>query len=149
MGIFSFFKSKRKHSELEIMEKGMAGIQAYNCSDFVKAKKYFKEYFSMKGTGIFPNLDASDYQMLFNLVFSEFYSKDYASCAATCAKLLEKFPKNGNAYAFSALANNKLGNKSLANQQWEMAKRYGSELVVSGTDRWDTVDQVRMDGYNQ
>lgn len=144
MGLFSFFSSKPRYSEIEVVAKAYAAKQAYDRKDFTTAKKYFKEYFSMKGTGNFPRLDASDYQMKFNIVFCELYSRDYASCASTCAELIHLYPNDGNAYAFAALANNKLGNKMLAEQQWRKAKQFGSQLAA-----WDTVDEVRMDGYNQ
>ena len=144
MGLFSFFKSKPRYSEIEVVAKAYAAKQAYDRKDFVTAKKYFKEYFEMKGTGNYLRLDASDYQMRFNIVFCEFYSGDYESCVSTCAKLSNINHNDGNVYAFSALANNKLGNKELAEQQWRLAKKFGSQLAV-----WDTVDEVRMDGYNQ
>ena len=109
MGIFDSLFGRPRHSEFEIMAKAWAALQAYQKMNFSFAAKLFAEYFSMKGYGIFPKLDADDYQMYINLMLSQFYAQMYEDTIATCKKIQIIKPHSGDSFAFQALSEKALG----------------------------------------
>lgn len=144
MGLFDIFKSKPQYSEMQVYAKSMAAAEAYKQRDFVRAAQLFSDYFDMKGFGHFLELDVLDYQMYFNLMFSQFYSKDYTSCKRTCEKLISMSQSSGDAYAFSALCSFKLMDRLEANRLWATAKAKGSDLTM----RFENIEDVRMLGFS-
>ena len=144
MGLFDFFKSTPQYSERDIMTKAMSGVAAYQRRNFSQAATLFAEYFDMKGTGRYPELDADDYRMYMNLMMSQFYSHNYNAAIKTCQKILSIQSSSGDAYAFMAMSNFKLNNRLEANSNWEKAKRYGSAI----TRYYDSISDVKMQGFN-
>jgi len=143
MGLFDFFGGKPQVTEQQLMLKCMQAVGYYQKRDFASAARYFSEYFDLKGFGRFPRLDADDFRMYLNLMLSQFYSRNYSSCIETCRKILKLKPNSGDAYAFIAMSQYKLGNSGEANANWAKAKSLGNELASI----FSSVSEVKMDGF--
>lgn len=144
MGLFDFFSEKRHYTEKEIMGKAIQGVFAYKQRNYSQALTHFKEYFELKGYGVYPKLDADDFGMYLNLMLCQFYTKDYQSCLNTCKTIIKLNPNPTDAYMFAALCNYKLGNQSEADKYWQTAKSRGNEIA----NNFDTLSDVKMQGYN-
>lgn len=144
MGFFDFLKGKPQYSEIEVAAKAWAGVKAYQEKNFSHAVKMFTQYFEMKGFGNYPKLDADDYRMTMNLMFSQFYCGDYANCKETCKKIINMRPSAGEPYAFSALCSLKLGNRTDADNMWSEARKKGSQIAGA----WESIDDAKIEGYN-
>ena len=144
MGIFDSLFGRPRHSEFEIKVKAWTAVQAYQKKNFAFAAKLFAEYFSMKGYGFFPELDADDYRMYFNLMLSQFYAQMYEDTIATCKKIQRIKPHSGDSFAFQALSEKALGNTVEANKLWNRASINGCKL----TEHFPDIDDVVMVGYN-
>lgn len=144
MGIFDSLFGRPRHSEFEIKVKACTAVQAYQKKNFSFAAKLFAEYFSMKGYGFFPELDADDYRMYFNLMLSQFYAQMYEDTIATCKKIQIIKPDSGDSFAFQALSEKALGNIVEANKLWTRASINGCEL----TEHFPDIEDVVMVGYN-
>ena len=129
MGLFDFFGGKPQVTEQQLMLKSMQAVGYYQKRDFASAARYFSEYFDLKGFGRFPRLDAEDFRMYLNLMLSQFYSRNYSACIETCHKILKLKPNSGDAYAFIAMSQYKLGNLSESDVNWSKAKSLGNQLA--------------------
>lgn len=143
MGLFDFFGSKPQVTEKQVMLKGMMGVGEYQKRNFAGAARHFSEYFDLKGFGKFPRLDADDFRMYLNLMLSQFYARDYRACIKTCEKILKLNPDSCDAYAFTAMSQYKLGNKSEADVKWQKARRLGNQLA----EMFEDVSEVKMEGF--
>jgi tetratricopeptide (TPR) repeat protein len=143
MGLFDFFGGKPQVTEQQLMLKCMQAVGYYQKRDFASAARYFSEYFDLKGFGRFPRLDADDLRMYLNLMLSQFYSRNYSSCIETCHKILKLKPNSGDAYAFIAMSQYKLGNLSESDVNWSKAKSLGNQLASV----FSSVSEVKMEGF--
>lgn len=121
----------------------MQAVGYYQKRDFASAARYFSEYFDLKGFGRFPRLDAEDFRMYLNLMLSQFYSRNYSACIETCHKILKLKPNSGDAYAFIAMSQYKLGNLSESDVNWSKAKSLGNQLASV----FSSVSEVKMEGF--
>lgn len=151
MGLFNLFKQesqqdvpKNEKSLVAVMSKCMDAVKAYQNHEFTIAATLFEEYFTMKGYGIFPELDMDDYHMYINFMLSQFYSQNYLECIKTCEILSLLEPKRGDSYAFKALCLLKIGKEPDAVLFWEKANSLGCKL----SSHFDNIRDVKMDGYN-
>lgn len=124
MGLFGLRSKKDK-----IGAKAVEGITAYQNRDFKKASIAFEEYFKMKGTGRFPDLDEDDPLMLMNLGNSKQYSLDYHGAIRIYDKALEKVPSWDGAFLMKAVCHYKLGEKSEAKKNWVLARDFGNDIA--------------------
>lgn len=143
MGLFDFFGGKPQVTEQQLMLKSMQAVGYYQKRDFASAARYFSEYFDLKGFGRFPRLDAEDFRMYLNLMLSQFYSRNYSACIETCHKILKLKPNSGDAYAFIAMSQYKLGNLSESDVNWSKAKSLGNQLASV----FSSVSEVKMEGF--
>lgn len=144
MGFFDFFKNKKHIDKKEAIICALRAKSAYDSRDFKSAAKYFAEYFECKGYGNFPELDIDDFRMYLNLMISRFYAQQYQECLKVCEILIRLDSGKSDAYAFSGLCYNKLGNKTKADEFWKKAKARGNEIAKT----FESIDDVKMQGYS-
>ncbi len=128
MGLFNNIFGNSSSKE-EIQKKGMEGIIHYKNRDFKKTAIAFEEYFQLKGTGKFPDLDQDDAVMLVNLGNFKQYSSDYHGAIKTYDAILQKVPTWDAPYFMKAICLYKVGEISNAKTQWELAKRFGNDIA--------------------
>lgn len=127
----SLFKSlfSKSISKEEVQSKAMEGITYYQNRHFKKAVKSLEEYFEMKGSGKFPDLDGDDAGMLLNLANAKQYSNDLTGAISIYEILSEKIPTWDAPYLMKSVCLYKLGDTEKSKIQWELARRFGNEMA--------------------
>lgn len=128
MSLFKTLFSKSTSKE-EVQKKAMQSIIHYQNRDFKKAVRSFEEYFEIKGSGNFPDLDRDDAGMLLNLANAKQYSNDLIGAIPIYEILSEKIPTWNAPYLMKSVCLYKLGDTEKSKTQWELARRFGNEMA--------------------